>query len=159
MDDLIGRLYANAGTPGTADQINDLQQAFPWLQKAANQGNQDAMNALARYFTQTQPAPAAAQPASAPQQTASQQGQGACAAVYIVVGEDNTYGQHYFYGAAWSRSSYADALAGAKSELMNYTGAGNALDHGQSPDAGGRYAATPVEGSGCTYAHGAVAAH
>jgi len=31
---------------------------------------------------------------------------------------DATYGTHVFYGAAWSRISYADALAGAKTELM-----------------------------------------
>jgi hypothetical protein len=127
-----------------------MSEAKFWYQKAAAQGMPDAIQALAQMNAPTQPAPA-------PQQAAAQQGQGTCAAVYIVVGEDNTYGQHYFYGAAWSRSSYADALAGAKSELMNYTGAGNDLDPRQLPDAGGQYAATPVEGSGCTYAHGAVA--
>ena len=82
--------------------------------------------------------------------------QGTCAAVYIVVGSDETYGHHFFYGAAWSRSSYADALAGAKSELMRVA-VGDEVDPRQLPDAGGQYAAKPEEGSGCTYAHGAVA--
>jgi hypothetical protein len=148
----IGAMFSKGGPGLPADPV----QARAWFQKAAAQGDQYSINALAQMNPPaTQPAPA--QPAAAPQQTAPQQGQGTCAAVYIVVGEDNTYGQHYFYGAAWSRSSYDDALAGAKSELMNYAGAGDDIDPRQLPDAGGQYAAKPVEGSGCTYAHDAVA--
>jgi tetratricopeptide (TPR) repeat protein len=150
MDDLIGRLYLSGLANGT-DRANDPQQARAWLQKAANLGNQDAMNALAQLNAQSAPP---AQPTPAPQQATPQQG--ICAAVYIVAGEDSVYGTHMFYGAAWSRSSYADALAGAKSELLKVATA-NEVDPRELPDAGGQYAATPQTGSGCTYAHGAVA--
>jgi hypothetical protein len=69
---------------------------------------------------------------------------------------DATYGTQVFYGAAWSRISYADALAGAKTELMKVV-TGDEVDPRQLPGAGGQYAAKPEQGSGCTYAHGAVA--
>ncbi|MGD0348227.1 MAG: tetratricopeptide repeat protein [Terracidiphilus sp.] len=151
MDDLIGRLYLSGLANGT-DRANDPQQARAWLQKAANLGNQDAMNALAQLNAQSAPP---AQPTPAPQQATPQQG--ICAAVYTVVGSGGPYGSHYYYGAAWSRSSYADALSGANSELMKFIGGANDVDPRQLPGAGGQYAATPAEGSGCTYAHGAVA--
>jgi TPR repeat protein len=171
----------------TAAANKNYAQAMVWFQKAAADGNGDAdyeigmmywhgvgvqanltvardwmYRASQQYFSYGNGAydqltallTPAAPPAPAPQQAAPQQG--ICAAVYIVAGEDSVYGTHMFYGAAWSRSSYADALAGAKSELLKVATA-NEVDPRELPDAGGQYAATPQTGSGCTYAHGAVA--
>jgi hypothetical protein len=136
----------------------DLAQAREWAQLAVSEGDSGTVLAQINNFAAAHPAaqPAPAQPAPAPQQDAPQQGQGICAAVYIVFGMDATYGTHVFYGAAWSRISYADALAGAKTELMKVV-TGDEVDPRQLPGAGGQYAAKPEQGSGCTYAHGAVA--
>jgi hypothetical protein len=144
----IGYLYSIGGPNLPAD----LAQARAWIQQAIADGDPTAQQLL--NSLNPAPAPAPAAPAPAPQQAAPQQG--ICAAVYIVAGEDSVYGTHMFYGAAWSRSSYADALAGAKSELLKVATA-NEVDPRELPDAGGQYAATPQTGSGCTYAHGAVA--
>jgi hypothetical protein len=118
-------------------------QGNMWIRRAAAHGYQDAI----KYH-----APANAQPS--PAVAASQQSntrQGTCAAVYIInVGGE--YGQHYDYGAAWNRSSYDDALAGAKSQLMQVA---VGVDPADLP--GGKFGPPPATGSGCTYAHGAVA--
>jgi TPR repeat protein len=151
MDDLMGRLYINQGLHGT-DRFNNMQQARAWLQKAANLGNPDAINALAQLNAQASPAPAATQPAPAPQQAAPQQGQGICAAVYLIAPDDTTYGHHWFYGAAWNWATLDGAESAAQSKLVQ-TAAG--VDPADLP--GGQYAPSPAPGSGCTYAHGAVA--
>jgi hypothetical protein len=130
----------------------DPAQARAWYQKAAAQGWRPAQNALAQMNGQSPSAIAPAQPAPAPQQAAPQQGQGICAAVYITGVEDNTYGAHWLFGAAWSRTTLGEAESAAQAELMTVAA-------GADPSVlpGGQYAPSPATGSGCTYAHGAVA--
>ena len=121
----------------------DTSQARAWFQKAAQQGQKEAIDSLAQLNAQPSPAVAASQQNNAQQ--------GTCAAVYIInVGGE--YGQHYDFGAAWSRSSYDDALAGAKSQLMQVA---VGVEPRDLP--GGQFGPPPATGSGCTYAHGAVA--
>jgi TPR repeat protein len=132
-----------------------LQQAHVWFQKAAGMGNQDAVNLLAQYFAPAQPDPLT-QPApqAAPDSQPAQSGttQGTCSAVYITGEDEPPYGQHFFYGAGWNAATYNDALATANAELVKFAAG---IDPRMLP--GGQYGPQPEQGSGCTYAHGAVA--
>lgn len=131
----------------------DLAQAREWAQLAVSEGDSGTVLAQINSFAAAHSAPPPdTQPAPAPQQAAPQQGQGTCAAVYITGVEDNTYGAHWLYGAAWSRTTLNEAESAAQAELMK-VGAG--ADPRVLP--GGQYAPSPYAGSGCSYAHGAVA--
>ncbi len=131
----MGDIYRD-GKPGIPP---DPTQARIWYQKAISMGSTRAQSELAQLNAGTQPAPATTQ-------------QGTCSAVYITGEDEPPYGQHFFYGAGWGAATYDDALATANAELVKFAAG---IDPRMLP--GGQYGPTPEQGSGCTYAHGAVA--
>jgi len=133
-ENYLGAMYQN----GLGVAV-DYAQARAWFQKAAAKGNPSAIQALAQMTGGTQPAQ-------------SGTAQGNCAAVYITSSRDDTYGTHEYFGAAWRFTSYNDALAAASAELARRAAG---IDPNRLP--GGQYGPSPAQGSGCNYAHGAVA--
>jgi TPR repeat protein len=137
----IGSLYLN-GWGVTQNQA----QARVWFQMSADQGDYQAKEMLAKMNAQgPQPRTSAA---ATTQPTQAVAGQGTCTAIHSALHSDD-FGHWYSFGAAWGRSSLAEAESAARSELIK-------ASNGMSINFNSDEVLTPF--SGCTYGHGAVVA-
>jgi TPR repeat protein len=140
----MGKMYL---TGGFGLQKN-LFQARRWFSYAAGRGNQDAQSYLAQMDGQQSPAPPAPANSYVAQTAQLKASQGTCTAIHSALHSDN-FGHWYSFGAAWGRSTLAEAESAARSELIK-------ASNGTSINFNSDEVLTPF--SGCTYGHGAVVA-